>query len=81
MTVNFSYKAIPNLTLDLNGGHVSKWPPRYKCLNISVLNHLEKKSWCLNINFLGQELQKKTIVNTQILYLTIVAVIVFKNGR
>ena len=28
MTVNFSYMAIPNLTLDLNGGHLFKMAVR-----------------------------------------------------
>ena len=43
------------------------------------LIHVEKqKCWCLNIHFLGQGLQKKTITNTQIQYLTIVAVIFSK---
>ena len=36
MMVNFSYRAIPNLTLDLNGGHFSKWPPEHTCINIPV---------------------------------------------
>ena len=39
MTVNFSYRAISILTLDLNGDHFSKWPP---CLNIPVSKLLGK---------------------------------------
>ena len=40
MTVNFSYRAIPNSTLDLNGGHFSKWPPEHVSIS-QFLNHLE----------------------------------------
>ena len=36
LTVIFSYRAIPNSTLDLNGGHFSKWPPEHAFINISV---------------------------------------------
>ena len=44
MAINFSYRAIPNLILDFNGGLFSKWPPEYTCLNISVSKSLGKKS-------------------------------------
>ena len=131
MTVNFSYRAISNLILDLNGGHFSKWSPKYTCLNIWVSKSLEKmilvskytfsqpsitkwqkqirrfdlwpngghfKKWqpeytCFNIpvsnprrktmllskhTFSGPRIAKKPIINTQIQYLTIVAVIFSK---
>ena len=42
MTVNFSYRAIANLTLDLNGGHFLKWPQEHTCINISVSKSLGK---------------------------------------
>ena len=63
MTVNFSYRAIPNLTLDPYGGHYNS--PLYQNgrqnIHVSIsqyLNHLEKLSWCLNIHFKDQVLQK-----------------------
>ena len=61
MTVNFSYRAIPNLTLDLNGGYFSQWPPEYTCLNISVSKSLGQMilvSKYTNIYFQDQVLQK-----------------------
>ena len=66
MTVNFSYRAIFNLTFDLDGRHFSKWPPGYTCLNISVSNPRRNCFWCLNIHFKGSRITKKTIINTQI---------------
>ena len=42
MTVNFSYRAIPVQSLDLNGGHFSNWPPEHTCINISVSKSLGK---------------------------------------
>ena len=66
MTVNFSYRAIPNLTLDLNGGHFSKWPPEYTCLNISVSKSLGKMILVSKYTFSGPGVTKKTIANTQI---------------
>ena len=59
MTVNFSYRAIPNLALDLNSGHFSKWPPEYTCLNISVSKSLGKMILVSKYTFSDQILQKK----------------------
>ena len=51
----------------LNGGHFSKWPPEYTCLNISVLINIERRYWCLNIHFQDQGLGI-TIRNTYLNY-------------
>ena len=59
MTVNFSYRAIPNLTLDLNGGHFSKWPPEYTCLDISVPKSLGKMILVSKYTFSGPSSTKK----------------------
>ena len=66
MTVKFSYRAIPNLTLDLNGGHFSKWPPEYTCINIPVFKSLRKMILVSKYTFSGPSITKKTIKNTQI---------------
>ena len=66
MTVNFSYRAIPNLTLDLNGGHFSKWPPDYTCLNISVSKSLGKMILVSKYTSSGRSITKETITDTQI---------------
>ena len=102
MTVNFSYRAIPNLildlngghfrtkyykrdnhkyanlTFDLNGGHFPKWPPEYTCFNISVSNSRRKKILVSKHTFSRPRITKKTIINTQIQYFTIMAVIFSK---
>ena len=62
MTVNFSYRAIPNLNLDLNGGHFSK----HTCINISVSESLGKMILVSKYTFSGRIITKKTITNTQI---------------
>ena len=59
MTVNFNYKAIPNLTLGLNGGHFSKWPQEYTCLNISVSKSLGKMVLVSKHTFSGPSITKK----------------------
>ena len=66
MTVNFSYRAIPNLTLDLNGGHFEKWLPEYTFLNISVSKKFGKIILVSNYTFSEPSITKKTITNTQI---------------
>ena len=66
MTVNFSYRAMPNLTLDLDGDHFSKWPPEHTCINISVSKSLGKKIMVSKYTFLGPSITKKTITDTQI---------------
>ena len=66
MTVNFSYRAIANLTLDLNGGHFSKWPQEHTCINISVSKSLGKMILVYKSTFSGPSITKKTITNTQI---------------
>ena len=64
MSVNFSYRAIPNLTLDFNDGHFSKWPPEYTCINISVSKSLGKMILGSKYTFSGPSITKKTIKNT-----------------
>ena len=66
MTVNFSYRAIPNLTSDLIGGHFSKWPPEHTCINISVSKSLGKIILVSKYTFSGPSITKKTITDTQI---------------
>ena len=66
MTVNFSYRAIPNLTLDLNGGDFSKWPPEHTCINISVSKSFGKMILVSKYTFSGSSFTKKTITNTKI---------------
>ena len=58
MAVNFSYRAIPYLTLDINGGHFSKWPPEYTCPNISVSKSLGKMILVSIYTFQDQVLHK-----------------------
>ena len=78
MTVNFSYRAIPNLTRDLNGGHFSKWPAEHTCINMSVFKSLGQMILVSKYLFSGPSITKKTITNTQILPLTLMLAI-FKN--
>ena len=78
MTVNFNYRAIPNLTRDLNGGHFSKWPAEHTCINMSVFKSLGKMILVSKYLFSGPSITKKTITNTQILPLTLM-VAIFKN--
>ena len=66
MTVNFSHRAISNLTLDFNGSYFSKWPPEYTCINISVSKSLGKMILVSKYSFSGPSITKKTITNTQI---------------
>ena len=64
MAVNFSYRAFPNLTLDLNGGHFEKWPPQYTCLNITVSKSHGKMILVSKYTVSGPSITKKTITNT-----------------
>ena len=66
MTVYFSHRVIPILTLYLNGGRFSKWPPEYTCLNISVSKAVGKMILVAEYTFSGPSITKKTITNTQI---------------
>ena len=59
MVVNFSYRAILNLILDLNGGYFSKWPPEHTCSNISVSKSLGKMILVSKYTFSGPSITKK----------------------
>ena len=65
MVVNFSYRAIPNLTLDLYDGHFSKWLTEYASFNIWVLNSRRKKLLVSKHTFSGPRITKKNIKNTK----------------
>ena len=53
--------AIPNMTLDLNGGHFLKWPPEYTCLIISLnpTKSLRKVFFCVQIYIFKPKYYKK----------------------
>ena len=61
MTVHFSYRAILNLTLDLDGGHFEKYPQEYTFINISVSRSLRKIILVSKYTFSGPSITKKTI--------------------
>ena len=53
-----------NLTFDLMVAIFKNDRRNIHVLISEFLIHVEKQCWCLNIHFLGQGLQKKTIINT-----------------
>ena len=58
MTINFSYRAIQNLTLDRP--FFSKWPPNIRtCLNISVSKSLGNMILVSIYTFQDKVLQKR----------------------